>query len=57
MLPAKYNLEMPLESTGNTGYDYCHNFYHDTSDNCRQILPLVPDVLCLRQTDRKLISL
>jgi hypothetical protein len=50
---------MPAESTGNTGHDYSR-VYHDTSDNCRQyfkLLPLVPDDLCLRQTDIKLVLL
>jgi hypothetical protein len=60
MLPAKHNLAMLAESTGDIVYDYSR-IYHDTSDTFRQyfkLLPLVPDDLCLdRQTDRKLVSL
>ena len=37
------------------GHDYSP-VYHDTSDNCHQyfkLVPLVPDALCLRLTDRQ----
>jgi hypothetical protein len=53
-LLAKYKLAMPAESTGNTGHDYSR--VYDTLDNCSQyfkLLPLVPDDLYPRQTDRQ----
>jgi len=56
MSPAKCNLAVSAESTGNNRHDYSP-VYHDTAGNFRQdfkLLPLVPDDLWLRQTDRNL---